>query len=124
MKVFPHTVKDKAKTWLNSLRPGLLTSWMEVQNKFLEKFFSIQKTDALRDKIMQFSQHADELFFETWERFNNFLIQCPHYGLPTLVLMRIFYKALIVSSKTALITMQVDLIRTRPQLNVKLCLIL
>ncbi|CAL2238350.1 unnamed protein product [Prunus armeniaca] len=30
MKVFPYTLKDKAKTWLNSLRPGLLTSWTEV----------------------------------------------------------------------------------------------
>ncbi|KAI5335811.1 hypothetical protein L3X38_025945 [Prunus dulcis] len=93
MKVFPHTVKDKAKTWLNSLRPGLLTSWMEVQNKFLEKFFLIQKTDALRDKIMQFSQQVDESFSEAWERFNNFLIQCPYHGLSTLLLVRIFYKA-------------------------------
>ncbi|XP_021818812.1 uncharacterized protein LOC110760797 [Prunus avium] len=101
MKVFPYTLKDKAKMWLNSLRPGLLTSWTEVQNKFLEKFFSTQKTDALRDKIMQFSQQADESFSEAWERFNNFLIQCPHHGLPTLVLMRIFYKALRVSSKAA-----------------------
>ncbi|KAI5349705.1 hypothetical protein L3X38_002594 [Prunus dulcis] len=55
MIVFPNTLKDKAKTWLNFLRPGLLTSWMEVQNKFLEKFFTTQKTNALRDKIMQFS---------------------------------------------------------------------
>ncbi|XP_021808589.1 uncharacterized protein LOC110752280 [Prunus avium] len=55
MKIFPYTLKDKAKMWLNSLRPGLLTSWTE----------------------------------------------CPHHGLPTLVLMRIFYKALTVSSKAA-----------------------
>ncbi|CAL2240361.1 unnamed protein product [Prunus armeniaca] len=101
MKVFPYTLKDKAKMWLNSLRPGLLTSWTEVQNKFLEKFFSTQKTDALRDKIMQFSQQTDESFSEAWERFNNFLIQCPYHSLPTLVLMRIFYKALTVSSKAA-----------------------
>ncbi|CAL8136909.1 unnamed protein product [Prunus armeniaca] len=80
MKVFPYKLKDKVKMWLNSLRPGLLTSWTEVQNKFLEKFFSTQKTDALRDKIMQFSQQADESFSEAWERFNNFLIQCPHHG--------------------------------------------
>ncbi|CAL8168763.1 unnamed protein product [Prunus armeniaca] len=26
MKVFPYTVKDKAKMWLNSLRPRFLTS--------------------------------------------------------------------------------------------------
>ncbi|KAM1523365.1 hypothetical protein ACFX10_013401 [Malus domestica] len=26
MKVFPYTMKDKVKTWLNSLKPGTLTS--------------------------------------------------------------------------------------------------
>ncbi|CAN6679116.1 unnamed protein product [Malus baccata var. baccata] len=50
---------------------------------------------------MQFTQQADETFSEAWERFNNLLIQCPHHGLPTLVLMRIFYKGLTVSSKAA-----------------------
>ncbi|XP_038711641.1 uncharacterized protein LOC120005855 [Tripterygium wilfordii] len=101
LKIFPYSVKDKARTWLNSLRPGSLTTWIEVQNKFLEKFFSTQKTDALRDKIMQFEQQLDESFFEAWERFNNLLTQCPHHALPSLVLMRIFYKALTVPSKAA-----------------------
>ncbi|XP_050156238.1 uncharacterized protein LOC126630148 [Malus sylvestris] len=101
MKVFPYTMKDKAKTWLNSLRSRTLTSWNDIQHKFLEKFFSTQKTDTLRDNIMQFTQQADETFSEAWERFNNLLIQCPHHGLPTLVLMRIFYKGLTVSSKAA-----------------------
>ncbi|KAM2145525.1 hypothetical protein ACFX1R_049065 [Malus domestica] len=50
---------------------------------------------------MQFTQQADETFSEAWEIFNNLLIQCPHHGLPTLVLMRIFYKGLTVSSKAA-----------------------
>ncbi|KAM2667418.1 hypothetical protein EV2_019114 [Malus domestica] len=70
MKVFPYTMKDKAKTWLNSLRPRTLTSWNDIQNKFLEKFFSTQKTDTLRDSVMQFTQQADETFSEAWERFN------------------------------------------------------
>ena len=97
VKVFPYTMKDKAKTWLNSLRPRTLTSWNDIQNKFLEKFFSTQKTDTLRDNIMQFTQQANETFSEAWERFNNFLIS--HHDLPTLVLIRIFYKGLTVSSK-------------------------
>ncbi|CAL2227310.1 unnamed protein product [Prunus armeniaca] len=77
------------------------TSLTKVQNKFLEKFFFTQITNALRDKIMQFSQQADESFSEAWEQFNNILIQCPHHSLPILVLMRIFDKALTISSKAA-----------------------
>ncbi|XP_038683033.1 uncharacterized protein LOC119983418 [Tripterygium wilfordii] len=101
LKIFPYTMKDKARTWLNGLRPGSLATWTEVQNKFLENFFSTQKADALRDKIMQFEQQLDESFSEAWERFNNLLTQCPHHALPLLVLMRIFYKALTVYSKAA-----------------------
>ncbi|KAB2617031.1 hypothetical protein D8674_012900 [Pyrus ussuriensis x Pyrus communis] len=47
---------------------------MSNKNKFLEKFFSTQKTDTVRDNIMQFTQKADETFYEAWERFNNLLI--------------------------------------------------
>ncbi|KAB2632464.1 hypothetical protein D8674_028711 [Pyrus ussuriensis x Pyrus communis] len=58
MKVFPYTKKDKAKTWLNSLRLRTLTN-----------------------KIMHFTQQVDDTFSEAWERSNNLLIQCRHHGL-------------------------------------------
>ena len=39
MKAFPLTLKDKAKTWLNSLRPRTIRNWVELQAEFLKKFF-------------------------------------------------------------------------------------
>ncbi|XP_021817104.1 uncharacterized protein LOC110759359 [Prunus avium] len=82
MRVFPYTLKDKAKYWLNSLKPSSLTTWAAIQKKCLEKYFSIQKTDMLRDKILLFAQQDDESFCEAWERFNGLLNQCPHHGIP------------------------------------------
>ena len=35
LKAFPLTLKDKAKIWLNSLRPRTIRSWAEVQAEFL-----------------------------------------------------------------------------------------
>ncbi|KAI5317795.1 hypothetical protein L3X38_037502 [Prunus dulcis] len=98
MRVFPYTLKDKAKYWLNSLKPGSLMTWGAIQKKFLEKYFSTQKIDMLRDKILLFAQQDDESFCEAWERFNGLLNQCPHHGIPLKLQMRMFYKGLTPSS--------------------------
>ena len=51
LKAFPLTLKDKAKIWLNSLRPRTIRNWAELQEKFLKKFFSAHKTNNLKRKI-------------------------------------------------------------------------
>ena len=37
LKAFLLTLKDKAKIWLNSLRPRTIRNWAELQAKFLEE---------------------------------------------------------------------------------------
>jgi hypothetical protein len=41
LKLFPFSLKDKAKTWLQNLRPGSIRAWDEMQQQFLNKFFSV-----------------------------------------------------------------------------------
>jgi hypothetical protein len=31
LKLFPFSLKDKAKTWLQNLRPGSIRTWDEMQ---------------------------------------------------------------------------------------------
>ena len=50
LKAFPLTLKDKAKIWLNSLRPRTIRNWAELQAEFLNKFFSTTKTNSLKDR--------------------------------------------------------------------------
>ena len=40
LKLFPFTLKDKSKIWLNSLRPRTIRNWIEMQVEFLKKLFS------------------------------------------------------------------------------------
>ncbi|XP_021800683.1 TMV resistance protein N-like [Prunus avium] len=94
MRVFPYTLKDRAKTWLMSLTPGSLTTWDAVAKKFLEKFFSTQKTATLRAQIFNFSQHDGEPFNDCWKHFKGTLIQFPHHGLPLYLQMQFFYDGL------------------------------
>ena len=51
MKAFPLTLKDKAKIWLNSLRPRTIRNWADLQAEFLKKFFSTTKTNSLKRQI-------------------------------------------------------------------------
>ena len=63
LKAFPLTLKDKAKIWLNSLRPRTIRSWAELQVEFLKKFFSAHKTNNLNRKIYTFASHDSERFY-------------------------------------------------------------
>ncbi|CAL8168488.1 unnamed protein product [Prunus armeniaca] len=95
MRGFPYTsLKDRAKNWLMTLTPGSLTTWDAVAKKFLEKFFSTQKTATLRGQIFNFKQDDGEPFNECWERFKGLLLQCPHHGLPLYLQMQFFYDGL------------------------------
>ncbi|RVW47918.1 hypothetical protein CK203_102078 [Vitis vinifera] len=38
LKLFPFTLKDKAKIWLNSLRPRSIRTWTDLQAEFLKKY--------------------------------------------------------------------------------------
>ena len=58
--MFTFSLKDKVKAWLNSLLPVSITTWDELSNKFLTKFFPMSKTNALRREITDFYQSEGE----------------------------------------------------------------
>lgn len=93
LRLFPFSLKDRAKAWLNSLDVGSITSWDQLVSKFLSKFFPAQKTNALRREIMNFTQ-TDEHFYECWERFRDLLLKCPHHGFEKWQLVQYFYESL------------------------------
>ena len=64
LKAFPLTLKDKAKIWLNSLRPRTIRNWAELQAEFLKKFFNAQKTNNLKRQIYTFVAHDIENFYQ------------------------------------------------------------
>ncbi|RVW12833.1 Retrovirus-related Pol polyprotein from transposon 17.6 [Vitis vinifera] len=61
--------KDKAKIWLNSLRPRSIRTWTDLQAEFLKKFFPTHRTNGLKRQISNFSAKENEKFYECWERY-------------------------------------------------------
>jgi len=68
MRLFPFSLKDKAKYWLNSLATNSITSWAQKQHEFLKKYFTIGKTNQIR--------------------------RCPHHVVPKWQLVQSFYDGL------------------------------
>ena len=49
LKAFPLTLKDKAKIWLNSLRPRTIRNWAELQAEFLKKKFQFNQDQQFEE---------------------------------------------------------------------------
>ncbi|XP_022859157.1 uncharacterized protein LOC111379951, partial [Olea europaea var. sylvestris] len=105
LKLFPFSLKDKAKTWLNSLKPRSIGTWQEMQSEFLKKFFPTHKTNALKRQIQNFSQKTNEAYFQCLERFKDLLNTCPHHGFEKWRTISFFYEGLTPETKQFVETM-------------------
>ena len=105
LKFFPLTLKDKAKIWLNSLRPRTIHNWIEMQAEFLKKFFSTHRTNSLKRQIYTFATHENEKFYQCWERYLETINACPHHGFDTWMFVNHFYEGMSPAMKQLLETM-------------------
>ena len=105
LKAFPLTLKDKAKIWLNSLRPRTIRNWAELQAEFLKKFFSAHKINNLKRQIYTFAAQDGERFYQCWERFMETISACPHHGFDTWMLVNHFYGGMSPAMRQLLETM-------------------
>jgi len=81
LRLFPFSLRDKARALLHSLPSGCITTWDELTRDFLAKFFPLSKTVSLRNQITNFVQKEDETLYEAWDHFKDQLCFCPHHGL-------------------------------------------
>ncbi|KAK8536069.1 hypothetical protein V6N12_012731 [Hibiscus sabdariffa] len=93
LKLFPYSLRDKAKAWWNNLSPGSYQSWTELSRGFLAKFSYSNMTDKLRSEIKSFRQEDDEAMHEAWERYRDLYRRCPMHGLPEWTQVSIFYNS-------------------------------
>ncbi|GKU88727.1 hypothetical protein SLEP1_g2957 [Rubroshorea leprosula] len=94
LTLFPFSLHDKAKSWLQSFPAGHFTIWNVLVDKFIAKFFPPSKIAKLRNDITTFVQFDNESLYEAWERFKELLRQCPNHGLPVWLQMQTFYNGM------------------------------
>ena len=81
LRLFQFSLKDKAKHWFNSLPVNSIRDWAEMQQLFLNEYYSQAKTDDARIEIRHFQQQSGELFHEAFTRFKELLRKCPHHQI-------------------------------------------
>src|SRR5262249_49639079 len=99
LRLFPFSLRDRAKGWLNTLPSRSITTWDGLAEKFLTKYFPPSKTAKLRNDISTYTQLESESLYEAWERYKDLLRRCPHHGLPIWLQVQTFYNGLIHGHK-------------------------
>ncbi|KAK4269663.1 hypothetical protein QN277_022791 [Acacia crassicarpa] len=64
IKLFPFSLRDKVRTWLNNLPANSITTWNDLGSKFLLKFFPPTKNTQLRGEITNFQQKPGESTYD------------------------------------------------------------
>ena len=98
--MFPLSLSNRAKHWLTSQPPDSITSWNDLVQKFMTKFFPPAKITQLVQEINTFRQFEGENLAEAWERFHELLRRCPHHRLTRWMQVHTFYNDLSDSART------------------------
>src|SRR5262249_9626507 len=64
LRLFPFSLRDRAKGWLNTLSSGSITTWDSLAEKFLTKYFPPSKTAKLRNDISTYTHMESESLYE------------------------------------------------------------
>ncbi|XP_073049544.1 uncharacterized protein [Primulina eburnea] len=94
LRLFPFSLRDHARSWLQSLPLGSVTTWADLVTKFLSKYFPPAKSAQLKIDITNFRQREFEVLYEAWERYKELLRKCPNHGYADWVQIELFYNGL------------------------------
>ncbi|KAL0354746.1 UNVERIFIED_CONTAM: hypothetical protein Sradi_3921500 [Sesamum radiatum] len=101
LRIFPFSLCDTAKDWLQSLPAGSIT-WAALTQKFLAKYFPPAKTAKMLNEITSFVQLDRESLYEAWERFKSMLRKCPHHELPVWRQVQTFYNGVTLANRATI----------------------
>ncbi|KAF7800664.1 uncharacterized protein G2W53_044874 [Senna tora] len=102
LRLFPFSLRDKAKVWLQSLLERSISTWEELAQQFLTKYFPPGKTAKMRNDITSFVLLDNESLYEAGERFKELLRKCPHHWLPKWLQVQTFYNGLSSEIRTSI----------------------
>ncbi|GJR79234.1 MAK10-like protein [Tanacetum coccineum] len=91
LRLLQFSLRDEASNWLERLPAGSISTWEDLNTRFLAQFFPPGRTAKLRNDIMMFQHHQDESLLEAWTRFTDLLQKVPHHGIDLWLQVQIFY---------------------------------
>src|SRR3954463_12811503 len=102
LKLFPFSLRGKAKEWLLSFPKNSIDSWTKCKDAFIVKYYPPAKIISMRSEIMKFKQLDSEHVAPAWERMRSLVKNCPTHGLTAWMIIHTFYAGLNFYSKNLL----------------------
>ncbi|KAK2356585.1 hypothetical protein QL285_093914 [Trifolium repens] len=90
MRLFAFSLIGPAKDWLQCLPRGSIATWKELEDKFLERFFTHTLFQKRKSDILSFKQHESETLCEAYERFKLLMRRCPNHNISAIEQMQLF----------------------------------
>ncbi|XP_030964606.1 uncharacterized protein LOC115985845 [Quercus lobata] len=94
LRFFPFSLKDKARSWLYTLKPRSIGSWGEMAKEFFKKHFPPHKVQQVKRRIASFVQGENETLYQAWERYKDLFNFCLTHGYEDWRLVSYFYEGL------------------------------
>ncbi|GJT46325.1 reverse transcriptase domain-containing protein [Tanacetum coccineum] len=91
LKTFPFSLSEEAKTRLSELDEVTITSWNELREAFISRYFSPIKFRRLLNEINNFHQLDNEILVDAWLRIKEMLRTCYGHGLTKGTIIQILY---------------------------------
>ncbi|GJZ08847.1 retrovirus-related pol polyprotein from transposon TNT 1-94 [Tanacetum coccineum] len=101
LRSFPMSLTGAASRWLRNKPSGSITTWEDLQTKFLSKYYPPART-AKKIEEINFQQEPDENLYQAWERFKELLMKCPQHYLTEMQEVVLFYNGLDVPTRQIL----------------------
>ncbi|CAM8969129.1 unnamed protein product [Rhodiola kirilowii] len=79
-----------------SLPSGSITSWDQMQRKFMDKYYSHSKVAQTRKELSMLRQGRAETLFDYLERFRQLEENCPNHGIPQRMLLEYFMDGMVL----------------------------
>ncbi|CAM8882699.1 unnamed protein product [Rhodiola kirilowii] len=102
LKTFPFSLESQAKSWLMSLPSGSITSWDQMQRKFMDKYYSHSKAAQTRKELSMLRQGRAETLFDYLARFKLLEESCPNHGIPQRMLLEYFMDGMVLMERRML----------------------
>ncbi|GKE25221.1 zinc finger, CCHC-type containing protein [Tanacetum coccineum] len=91
MRLFQFSLLNQASNWLERLPAGSISTWEDLNTRFLAQCFPPRRTAKLLNDILMFQQHQGESISEAWTHFKDLLQKVPHHGIDRWLQIQIFY---------------------------------
>jgi hypothetical protein len=99
-RLFQFSLLRKYLQWFHSQPAETVQDWNALMRAFLKEYYSLGKTQSLRNEIDTFAQYPTETISEAFERFNEYTRVVPHHKFPKEDHVQKFYQRVTMASRT------------------------